>query len=251
MSYCLGIKTSDGIVLASDSRTSAGADQVNTCQKMHSFVIPGERVLVAVTTGNLSLSQSVFTLLRQDFDQGRGLASAPTFYDAVREVGEKVRRVAELDREALEKAKLRFNVHFILGGQIKGSEPELYLIYPLGNPIRSTPDSPFLQIGESKYGKPILDRGISYDTTPIDQAAKYALLSLDSTMRSNATVGPPVDLMLYRNDTLEITHRRRFQGHDSDWMELHMRWEQALRKTVHDLPDIHYSAPNARSGRLD
>lgn len=240
MSYCLGIKTSTGIVLASDSRTSAGADQVNTCQKMHSFVVPGERVLVAVTTGNLSLSQSVFTLLREDFDRGKGLAAAQTFYEAVREVGEKIRRVAELDQEALEKAKLRFNVHFILGGQIKGSPPELYLIYPVGNPIRSTPDSPFLQIGESKYGKPILDRGISYSSTTLEQAAKYALLSLDSTMRSNATVGPPVDLFIYRNDELEVRRHRRFYGHDTEWLNLHLRWEQALRKAVGELPDLDY-----------
>jgi len=245
MSYCLGIKTHDGIVLASDSRTSAGADQVRVCRKTYPFIIPGERVIVALTTGNLSLSQSVITLLKQDFSDGKGLAAAASFYDAVRVMGDAMRRVADLDRQALERDNFRFNVHFLLGGQIKGEEPELYLIYPQGNPIRSTPESPFLQIGESKYGRPILDRGISHDITTMEQAAKYALLSLDATMRSNATVGPPVDLLLYRNGDLDVHRRRLFDGTDADWLEMHALWEQSLRKAVHDLPDIKYEAPEA------
>lgn len=245
MSYCLGIKTRHGLVMASDSRTSSGADQVNVCQKMHPFVIPGERVFVLLTTGSLSLSQSVITLLRQDFDKGRGLAAVQNFYEAARVVGEIVRFIASVDRKSLERDNFRFNVNILVGGQIRGSEPELYLIYPQGNPLRSTPDSPFLQIGESKYGRPILDRGISYESTPVEQAAKYALLSVDSTMRSNATVGPPVDLMLYANDDLDIRRRRRFYAHDADFVAIHSRWELALRHAVEDLPEIPFEAGTA------
>lgn len=241
MSYCLGILTADGLVMASDSRTSSGADQVNVCQKMHLFIQPGERVFVILTTGSLSLSQSIITLLRQDFDKGLGLAAAPSFYDAARVAGDMVRLVSGLDRAALEKDNFKFNVNLLLGGQIKGQPPQLYLIYPQGNPLRSTPDSPYLQIGESKYGRPVLDRGISYETTLVEQAAKYALLSLDSTMRSNATVGPPIDLLVYAPDDLDIKRKRRFHAQDPDLIEIHTTWEKALRKAVHELPEISFN----------
>jgi len=239
MSYCLGIKTSEGVVMASDSRTSAG-DQVSVCQKMHSFVHPGERVFVLVTSGSLSLSQSVVTLLRKEFDAGEGLASAPTLYDAARVVGNTVRRVGELDREFLERDKLSFNVHFILGGQVGSEEHDLYLIYPQGNPLRASTDAPFLQIGETKYGRPILDRGIQYETTSLESAAKYALISLDSTMRSNMTVGPPVDMLLYKTNSLQITRHRRMVASDPDLKEVHSFWEQSLRMAIKDLPPVHF-----------
>lgn len=240
MSYCLGIKTRDGLVLASDSRVSAGADQVNVCQKMHQFVRPGERVFVILTSGSLSLSQSVLTLLRNDFDQELGLAKAESMYDAARVVGNTVRRVSDLDRAALERDDFRFNVNVILGGQIKGSEPDLYLIYPQGNPLRATPDSPYLQIGESKYGRPILDRGLSFASTSVNEAAKYALLSIDATIRSNATVGPPIDMLVYPADDLDIRCHRRFHGNDPDLLEIHSQWERELRKAVQDLPAIQF-----------
>ncbi len=246
MSYCLGINTADGLVLASDSRTSSGADQVNTCQKMHQFIIPGERVFVILTTGSLSLSQSIITLVRQDFDAGLGLAAVKNMYEAARILGTMVRRISDLDRASLEKDSFRFNVHLLLGGQIQGAPHELYMIYPQGNPLRSTPDSPYLQIGESKYGRPILDRGISHHSTSIYQSAKYALLSLDATMRSNATVGPPVDLLLYHRDALHVSHYRRFYSHDKDLIEIHNAWEKALRNAVHQLPDICYDGGDIR-----
>lgn len=240
MSYCLGINTTDGLVLASDSRSSAGADRMNLCQKMHQFILPGESVFIILTTGSLSLSQSVITLLRQDFEAGKGLAAAESMYDAARVVGSMVRHISDLDRAALEKDDIRFNVNLILGGQIKGGPHELFLIYPQGNPLRSSPDSPYLQIGESKYGRPILDRGISYESTTIYQSAKYALLSLEATMRSNATVGPPVDLLLYRRDDLRVSLYRRIYSHDPDLIDIHNAWEKALRHAVHQLPDIRF-----------
>jgi putative proteasome-type protease len=243
MTCCLGIVTRYGLAMASDSRTNAGYDQVNVCRKMHTFVTPGERVFVILTSGSLSLTQSVVTLLRRDFDQGLGLAVAPSLYDAARVCGDQVRRVSALDREALEKDEFRFNAHLLLGGQVGREPPNLYLIYPQGNPLAATEESPYLQIGECKYGRPILDRGVRYDRTTLEEAAKYALISIDSTMRSNVTVGPPIDLLLYRADELRISRYRRFQATDADLRQIHHNWEHALRNAVIDLPVIQFEAP--------
>ncbi len=243
MTYCLGIKTSDGLVLASDSRSNAGYDQANICRKMHTFERPGERLFVLMTSGSLSCSQSVITLLGRDFDQGVGLASADTFYDAARVVGEKLRRIAELDRKALEQEGYKFNVHILMAGQIRGQAHELYLIYPEGNPLSATEDSPYLQIGECKYGRPILDRGIRHDRTTLDDAARYALISIDSTMRSNVTVGPPIDLLVYALDDCRITRYRRFPDKDPVLLAIHAQWEQALRKAIQELPPISFDEP--------
>jgi putative proteasome-type protease len=245
MTYCLGIKTNEGLVVASDSRSNSGADQVAICRKMHTFVHPGERVFALLTSGSLSCSQSVITLLGRDFDQGRGLAAAETFYDAARVVGDQIRRVAELDRDALEHDKFTFNVHIILAGQIRGQSHDLYLIYPQGNPLRATEDSPFLQIGECKYGRPILDRGIRHDVTTLDDAARYALISLDSTMRSNVTVGPPIDLLVYPRDSLRFARHRRFLAKDPDLLAIQTHWEQALRGAIQELPSIQFGDPGS------
>jgi putative proteasome-type protease len=240
MTYCLGIKTREGLVMASDSRSNAGYDQVNVCRKMHTFVRPGERLFVLLTSGSLSCSQSVVTLLGRDFDLGLGLAAAETFYDAARVVGDKLRSVADLDRKVLEQEGYKFNVHILLAGQIRGQPHDLYMIYPEGNPLRATEDSPYLQIGECKYGRPILDRGVRYDRTSLDDAARYALISLDSTMRSNVTVGPPIDLLVYAADELGVSRYRRFLGKDPDLQAIHEQWEQALRKAVQELPPVRF-----------
>ena len=240
MTYCVGIITREGLVMASDSRSNAGYDQVNVCRKMHTFVEPGERVFILLTSGSLSCSQSVITLLRRDFEQGHGLTTAATLYDAARVVGNLVRRVASLDREALERDDFKFNVHILLAGQIRGQPHDLYMIYPQGNPLRATEDSPYLQIGECKYGRPILDRGVRFDCTTLEDAAHYALISLDSTMRSNVTVGPPIDLLVYAHDELKISRQRRFLAKDADLMSVHTQWEQALRKAVQELPTVRF-----------
>jgi putative proteasome-type protease len=233
MTYCLGIMTREGLVMMSDSRTNSGYDQVNICRKMYTFSLPGERVFILLASGSLSLTQSIITLLGRDFDRGVGLASAPTLYDAARVIGDQVRQMSDLDRAALERDDFRFNVHFI-------QPHDLYLIYPQGNPLRATEDSPFLQIGEHKYGRPILVRGIQYAETPLQEAAKYALISMDSTMRSNVTVGPPIDLLVYSKDELEITRRRRLTSSDPDLREIHVQWELALRQGVSELPEIDF-----------
>lgn len=240
MTYCLGIMTGQGLVMMSDSRTNSGYDQVNVCRKMYTFVAPGERVFVLLASGSLSLTQSIITLLARDFDRGEGLASAPTLYDAARVVGEQVRHISDVDRAALERDDYRFNVHFILGGQIKGEPHDLYMVYPQGNPLRATEDSPFLQIGEHKYGRPILVRGIRYHETPLEEAAKYALISMDSTMRSNVTVGPPIDMIVYGKNEFEVSRRRRLTASDPDLHAIHDKWELALRRGVGDLPMIDF-----------
>lgn len=242
MTYCLGIMTHQGLVMASDSRTNAGYDQVNVCRKMHTFVQPGERAFVILTSGSLSCTQSVMTLLRKDFDAGKGLAQAENFYAAARVAGEAIRRVSDLDRVALERDEFKFNPHLLLGGQVKGEAPQLYMIYPQGNPMSATQDSPYLQIGESKYGRPILDRGIELGATSLETAAKYALLSFDATIRSNVTVGPPIEMLLYRNDKLEFDMYRRFSADDPELSIIHSRWERALRRAVEDLPQIKFNA---------
>jgi putative proteasome-type protease len=254
VTYCLGIVTDEGLVMASDSRSNAGFDQVNVCRKMFRFVQDGERVFVILTSGSLSISQSIMALLRVDFDAGRGLGQAASLYEAARMVGDCVRRVSEIDRASLERDNFSFNVNLLLGGQVRGEEPGLYLIYPQGNPLKATEDSPYLQLGECKYGRPILDRGIDTQTS-LEVAAKYALLSFDATIRSNVTVGPPIDLVLYRRDSLEITRYRRFNAMDPDLTIIHTSWEQALRRAVEQLPEIHFENPDDRraavtAGRL-
>jgi putative proteasome-type protease len=238
MSYCLAIMTRAGLVFASDSRTNAGLDLANTSQKLFTFGTPGERTFVLLCSGGLSLSQSVMALLRADDARGEGLASAKTMYDAARVVGDRVRSVSDRDRHYFEKDEIPFNVTFILGGQIKDAEPELYMIYPQGNPLRATPDCPFLQIGEAKYGRPILDRGVRYESTSLEQATKYALISLDSTMRSNLTVGPPVDLAVYVKDELTLTRKTRFAADDPQLTVIRTQWEQELRAAVTRLPAV-------------
>lgn len=247
MTYCLGIMTKHGLVMASDSRTNAGYDQVNVCQKMYTFVTPGERVFILLASGSLSCTQSVMTLLRRQFQEGKGLAVAPSLYDAARSIGEQVRKVADLDRAALERDEYKFNINIVLGGQVKGEEPGLFLIYPQGNPLQATQDSPYLQIGETKYGRPILDRGIRYEVTTLEEASKYALLSLDSTMKSNVTVGPPIDLLVYSAGELDITRQRRFLENDPDLVKIRTRWQQAIRQAVARLPNIRLKSTSSGS----
>jgi len=226
--------------MASDSRTNAGSDDLNVARKMHTFLQPDNRVFVILSSGSLSLSQSVINLLRASFDAGEGLAQANSMYEAAREVGEAIRQISDLDRAALERDSYNFNVHLLLGGQVRGERPRTFLIYPQGNPLSSTEDSPFLQLGECKYGRPILDRGIVYESTSLRSAAKYALLSFDATMRSNVTVGPPIELLLYRNDSFRLDNYRRFRDQDPELATIHALWERSLRNAVEDLPNLHF-----------
>jgi len=241
MTYCLSIMTQEGLVMASDSRTNAGSDDLNVARKMHTFLQPGERVFILLCSGSLSLSQSVINLLRGTFDNGEGLAKANSMYEAARVVGDAVRQISDLDRAALERDQYNFNVHFLLGGQVRGESPRSFLIYPQGNPLSSTEDSPYLQLGECKYGRPILDRGIVYDSTSLKTAAKYALLSFDATMRSNVTVGPPIEIVIYRKDSFQLDSYRKFRDKDPELETIHALWERSLRNAVEDLPDLTFT----------
>lgn len=238
MTYCLGIITKEGLVMAGDSRTNAGSDQVHVVRKLHTICRPGERAFILLTSGSLSCSQSIMNRLKRDFDNGEGLADAETMYDAARVVGMTSRKVAAMDREDLERDGFSFNVNILLGGQIGEQPHELYIIYPQGNPLRASEESPFLQIGESKYGRPILDRGIRFDKTPLNDAARYALISLDSTMKSNATVGPPIDLLMYKAGELDVKRRRRLDDNDPLLSEVRTRWDRTLRDAIQTLPVI-------------
>ncbi len=251
MTYCLGIITKYGLVMASDSRTNAGNDQVNITRKMHTFARAGEHVIVLLTSGSLSCSQSILTLLKRDYDLGKGLAAVTTMYEAARVVGKAVREVDAVDRAALERDDYTFNVNLILGGQIKGEPPQLFMIYPQGNPLQASEESPFLQIGETKYGRPILDRGIRFDKTTLEEATKYAILSLDSTMKSNVTVGPPIDLLAYSTDELEVRRHRRFTADDAALVKMRSRWDQALRQAISRLPDIRFHATSSQQRNGD
>ena len=163
-------------------------------------------------------------------------------------MGEQVRRVSETDRAALERDEISFNINLLLGGQIAGEAPHLYLVYPQGNPISATEDSPYFQIGESKYGRPILDRGVRFRLTTLDEAVKFALISLDSTMRSNVTVGPPIDLVVYHNNDLRIRRYRRFTAKDPDLQRIQFQWEHSLRKAVLELPDVAFEDDSGQGG---
>lgn len=226
MTYCVGIRTHQGLVLASDSRTNSGIDQVEVCRKMHTFVIAGERMFTILSSGSLSLTQSVMTRLEQEFRAGDGLASAANFYEAARCVGNQVRAVGAAGPGIHGTRR-----HQLLGQPARRGADQRRIAAALsdlctGKPLRCTRLCPFLQIGESKYGRPILDRGIRFGETTLDQAVTYAIISLDSTMRSNVAVGPPIDLLVYSNDDLAVRRYRRLEAGDPELGEIRSSWEQ-------------------------
>ena len=238
MTYCAAIRLKDGMVFASDTRTNAGVDHISTFKKLYQYGIEGERFMVLQTAGSLATSQAVFTKLQNDIDQRTesNLNTLPTLFDAAQMVGECMRNVMNHAKEvANAKVDGAFTSSFMLGGQIKGQPAELYMIYPQGNCIRATEDTPFFQLGESKYGKPILDRSVTYETDP-KHAARALLLSFDSTIHSNLSVGMPIDFMVYKNDSLNIPKGRRIDERDEYFNTIRHQWSDALRKTLIDLP---------------
>jgi putative proteasome-type protease len=241
MTYCLGILNRFGLVMAADSRTNAGVDYISTYQKLFDFCIPGERVIVISTSGNLSISQGVINQLKRDIkvEGVKNLYNLPSSYDIARYVGSKCREIQEIDRPWLEKDHIDYHCNFILASQIKGEPPQLFLIYPQGNFIQATRETPFLQIGETKYGKPILDRTITYDT-PLEEMAKCALLSIDSTMKSNISVGPPINLIMYPIDNLVIAHKLQLPLGDPYLAKIRKLWENSVRQAFHSMPNIEW-----------
>ena len=246
MTYCLGMLCRKGAVFLSDSRTSAGMDNITIRSKMRVYEKPGERVLCIMSSGNLSLTQATMGLIDDDIQlaasdpEREQLMNRQTLYETVRYVGSKVREVEQRDRAALEADGFDFNINLIVGGQIAGLAPEVHSIYPQGNSIHASRDCPFLQIGESKYGKPILDRGLSYDSTLMD-ALKFGIISMDATMKSNVAVGPPIDILCYKTDSLQVKMRTRLEQNDPYLTEIGQKWQDGIVRLVRQMPVADFS----------
>jgi putative proteasome-type protease len=237
MTYCIGIQVDEGLVFLSDSRTNAGVDHVSTFRKMTFFEVPAERVVVLLSAGNLAVSQAVTGLLRERAGAaGASLLTARTMADAARLVGDAVRDVYQRDAAPLNDHGIEFNPTFIIGGQIGGESPRLFHVYSAGNFIETTADTRYFQIGESKYGKPIVDRVVKAQT-PLAAVAKCALISMDSTIRSNLSVGMPLDLAIVRRDALQIALHRSIGPDDAYFKVIRDGWGESLRSAFHALPD--------------
>ena len=250
MTYCVGVLLKDGIVFGSDSRTHAGVDNFATFCKMTIFERPGDRVLVLLSSGSLAGTQAVISVLTQNAaaeaqapvkDGPPSLLTARTMFDVARVVSDAMRAIEERDKAHLEKSDLSFNASFILGGQISGEPMRLFRIYAEGNFIEAGADTPFLQTGETKYGKPILDRVIDRSTS-LSDAAKCVLVSFDSTMHSNLSVGMPIDLVCYERDALAVRKRLRFEQGDAYFDALSKKWSEGVRAAFKELPDPLWSA---------
>jgi putative proteasome-type protease len=238
MTYGVGLLLEDGLVLCSDSRTNAGVDHVATFRKMHVWENPGERCMVLLTAGNLATSQSVVSLLTEGMGEDRNetMLNVPSMFEAARLAGRAVREVYDLDAQRLKEQGSEFNISMILGGQIKGRRLRLFQIYSAGNFIEATVDTPYMQIGETKYGKPILDRVVSGRTT-LNEAAKCALISMDSTLRSNVSVGLPIDIAIVRRDECRVAVRKRLDETDLYLSDIRRRWSEGLRSVFQTVPD--------------
>jgi putative proteasome-type protease len=244
MTYGVGILVRDGVVMMADTRTNAGLDNISTYRKLHIFERPGEFQAALAAAGNLSVTQSILSHLREGLEnpetgKKERLVDAPGMFAAAQLVGRAIRRVYATDGNALEQHAAAFDVSLLLGGQMKGREPRLFMLYKAGNFIEATSDAPFLQIGEHKYGKPILDRAVKSDIDLYD-ALKLGLISMDSTMRSNLSVGLPVDLVVLRRDAPSWEVNRRIEAGEPYFHDLRERWSYALRKAHMDIPKPPY-----------
>jgi putative proteasome-type protease len=240
MTYCVGVLLDQGIVFSSDSRTHAGVDNFASFCKMTVFERAGERVYVLLSSGNLAGTQAIISLLTQRGDgEPPNLWSARTMFDMAGIVADAMRDIERRDKPHLAKSDLAFNASFILGGQIKGEPMRLFRIYAEGNFIEAGVETPFFQTGETKYGKPILDRVITPSANLAD-AAKCVLVSFDSTMRSNLSVGMPIDLVCYERDSLAVRKRRRFEPGDLYFNALSKEWSEGVRTVFKQLPKLEW-----------
>lgn len=244
MTYCLAISLNQGLVFASDSRTNAGVDYVTSYSKMHTFVWPDERLCVLLTSGNLATSQAVLNSIRKDLDDGHApfdLRSGQHLHELANYIGQLSQQQQRQHAEAMSKSNLSAECSFILGGQIAGQAPEIYLIYPQGNYISASPETPYLQIGETKYGKPILDRMIS-PLTRLEDAARCALVSLDSTMRSNVSVGPPIELAIHNAQAIKQPQYSKLTPDSALFKSIQKNWDDGLRNAFNGLPRFEWEA---------
>jgi putative proteasome-type protease len=230
----------EGLVMIADTRTNAGLDNISTFRKLHVYTEPGDRILAIASSGNLSLSQTVRSTLTEGVEnpetgERETLMNAPTMFQAAQRIARAVRAIQNAEGKALEAAEVEHDVAFLFGGQIKGGPLRLFMIYSAGNFIECTTDTPYLQIGEHKYGKPVLDRGISFDTDIYD-ALKLGLISMDSTMRSNLGVGLPIDILMVRRDSCTAEVAYRIEQGEPYFQDLRERWSGALRAAHMAIP---------------
>ena len=242
MTYCVAIKLNAGLVFLSDSRTNAGLDQISTFRKMIIYEKPGDRFMVLLSAGNLSISQSVREILQveqlKDPDGGPHITiwNAKSMFDAARVLGAAIRRVHDRDAEDLKHAGVDFNVSLIFGGQIAGEGMRLFQVYSAGNFIEATSETPYFQVGESKYGKPVLDRVITPET-PLEEASKCALVSMDSTLKSNLSVGLPLDMVVYEVNALQSDKVVCIDHENPYFRMLHDNWGKKLREVFDSIED--------------
>jgi len=239
MTYCVAISLDAGLVFVSDSRTNAGVDNVSTYSKMNGFGIPGERQFVLLSSGNLATSQAVVTQIKRDIKNSaeQSLMTFQLMSDAAEYIGD----ISRQQQEKNSGSAINVEASFIIGGQIAGHKPAVYMVYPQGNYITTSNDTIYLQIGESKYGKPILDRILKHNSSS-ETAAMCALVSMDSTMRSNLTVGPPIELSIYETDSLQPGRYYRFEE-DSEYLrQLKKSWDKHLKEAFKKLPPVAWSS---------
>jgi len=244
MTYCVGIVVESGFVMVSDSRTNAGVDHIASFRKMTVWEKPGDRCMVLTAAGNLAISQAVTNLLEEGVpglhDQPATMHGVGSMFAAAQLVGEAIRAVYKIDGPSLEaKDPNAFNCSFLLAGQIAGRRMRLFQIYTAGNFIEATDRTNFLQIGETKYGKPILDRALNFQTD-LRQAAKLALISMDSTLRSNLSVGLPLDLAIYKVNATKLSVRVSIDEADDYFRDIRQRWSLSLKEAFQRLPDLPY-----------
>ncbi len=239
MTYCVAMSLDAGMIFASDSRTNAGVDQVGKFSKMRVFAREGDRIIVTLSSGNLSMTQSALNILEQrarSGDNQQQLWNATSMFDVARLVGDALREVKTRDGPYLLQNNIDSHANFIVGGQVRGEPPRLFEVYSEGNFIEATPDTCYFQIGESKYGKPVIDRVVTR-ATGLQEATKCTIVSFDSTMRSNISVGLPIDLAVYETDSLKIKLQKRIEESDDYFRMIHTQWGEGLRRVFAELPN--------------
>ncbi len=237
MTYCVAISTNEGLVFCSDSRTNAGPDMISTYSKMHLFNLSPERIFVVLSAGNLATTQAIISRIEHEHDEpdSLNLLNCKKMTDAARYIGLISREEQAHATSATSSSNVDTSCTLIFGGQIKGQPPALFMIYPAGNFITHSDENPFLQIGENKYGKPILDRILTPETS-LEDAARCAIVSMDSTIKSNATVGPPIEVLVYENDSFENDHYIRLEEDDQYLRDIRQSWNEALKLSFAELP---------------
>ena len=240
MTYCVGLRLDRGLVFMSDTRTNAGVDNVSTFRKMHCWEVPGERVVMLMTSGNLATTQAVVSLIEERSkapdQRSPSILKAPSMFQVARMVASTLKEVIAEHADSGQRADSAFNATLILGGQVAGSPPRLFLIYPEGNFIEAGDDTPFFQIGETKYGRPILVRAYDREMS-FEAAVKLLLVSFDSTLKANLSVGLPFDLQLYEEGSLCLGAARRFLPGDAYFQDISTGWGDALKLAFDSLPD--------------